>query len=118
MTSHIQPLDVGILWCFKAHYCHQLCTQAIKLNEAGTEDIYKIDILEAMHMANKAWEVVSELTIKHCWDHTKILLYALLSWPGTLNVNLRCLPWLTLVQSKRAEGRCRYRSRDSLKRRG
>lgn len=77
MTSHVQPLDAGIIRCFKAHYRRQLCTRAIELDEAGAEDIYKIDILEAMRMANKAWEAVSELTIKHCWDHTKILSYAL-----------------------------------------
>ncbi|KIK80311.1 hypothetical protein PAXRUDRAFT_158989 [Paxillus rubicundulus Ve08.2h10] len=36
------------------------------------EDIYKIDLLEALILAKKAWDEVSPETIKHCWDHTQI----------------------------------------------
>jgi len=48
LTSHIQPLDAGIIHCFKAHYQHKFCLHAIQQDDAGKEDIYKINLLEAM----------------------------------------------------------------------
>lgn len=88
LTSHVQPLDAGIIRCFKAHYRRQLCTRAIELDAAGADDIYKVDILEAMRMANTAWEAVSEATIKNCWNHTKILSYVLALFANILSNNL------------------------------
>ena len=72
LTSHIQPLDAGIICCFKAHYRHQFCLCAIQQDNAEEEDIYKIDLLEAMMMAERVWKSVSPTTIKNCWDHTEI----------------------------------------------
>ena len=72
LTSHIQPLDAGIIRCFKAHYRHEFCLRAIQRDNAAEEDIYKIDLLEAMMMAMQAWESVSPATLKHCWNHTGI----------------------------------------------
>jgi len=42
------------------------------LEEAGEQDIYKINLLEAMLMAQEAWKEVTAATIAHCWNHTKI----------------------------------------------
>ena len=70
LTSHVQPLDAGIIRCFKALYHCMFCLCALQLNDAGQANIYKIDILEAMLMAKKAWENVSSMMIKSCWDHT------------------------------------------------
>ena len=72
LTSHIQPLDAGIIRCFKAHYRRQFCLRAIQQDDAEEEDIYKIDLLEAMTMAERAWKSVSPTTIKNCWNHTEI----------------------------------------------
>ena len=47
-------------------------TCAIQQDDAGKEDIYKINLLEAMMMAEQAWERISPATIKNCWDHTGI----------------------------------------------
>ena len=58
--------------CFKAHYKTSLCKHAIDLDEAGQREIYKINVLEGMLLAEDAWKAVSAETIKHCWDHTKI----------------------------------------------
>ncbi|KAF9225655.1 hypothetical protein BS17DRAFT_794588 [Gyrodon lividus] len=55
MTSFIQPLDASIIWCFKAHYRHAFCMHAIKLDETGDDDIYKINLLEVMQMVKEAW---------------------------------------------------------------
>jgi hypothetical protein len=73
MTSFVQPLDAGIIRCFKAHYHNAMCMRALDLDEAGEEDIYKLDILEAMVMVRDAWKKVLPETIANCWKHTGIL---------------------------------------------
>lgn len=72
MTSFVQPLDAGIIRCFKAHYRRAFCERAIELDEAGEEDIYKINLLEAMLMSKAAWNAISQETIENCWKHTGI----------------------------------------------
>ncbi|KIJ29372.1 hypothetical protein M422DRAFT_269209 [Sphaerobolus stellatus SS14] len=47
------------------------------MDEAGEQDIYKIVLLEAMMLVKQAWDAVSQDTIIHCWDHTKIQTVAL-----------------------------------------
>jgi len=51
LTSHIQPLDAGTIRCFKAHYRRQFCLRAIAQDDTESEDIYKINLLDAMMMA-------------------------------------------------------------------
>ncbi|KAF9220059.1 DDE-domain-containing protein, partial [Gyrodon lividus] len=72
MTPFVQPCDAGIIWCFKALYCRNFSRQAIDLDEGGECEIYKIDLLEAMEMANEAWNSVMPETIRNCWNHTHI----------------------------------------------
>jgi DDE superfamily endonuclease len=72
LTSHIQPLDAGIIHCFKALYHRAFCLHALELDDAGEANIYKINLLEAMMMAKEAWDNVSSTTIQACWDHTRI----------------------------------------------
>ncbi|KIK74167.1 hypothetical protein PAXRUDRAFT_76468, partial [Paxillus rubicundulus Ve08.2h10] len=72
LTPFVQPCDAGIIHCFKAIYRRKFCTHAIDLDEVGSHEIYKINLLEAMLMAKSALETVSQETIKHCWDHTQI----------------------------------------------
>ena len=72
MTSFIQPLDAGIIRCFKAHYQQEFCLRVIEKDELGEHDIHKINLLELMLMAKDAWKQVDDLTIQHCWDHVKI----------------------------------------------
>ncbi|KAF9226060.1 DDE-domain-containing protein [Gyrodon lividus] len=67
MTPFIQPCDAGIIRCFKALYCHNFSRQAIDLDKAGECKIYKIDLLEAMVMANEAWNSMMPETIRNCW---------------------------------------------------
>lgn len=72
MTSHIQPLDAGIIRAFKAHYRRLYILRALLRDEAGLDDIYSIDQLEAMRLVEQAWGFVSEATIVNCWKHTGI----------------------------------------------
>ncbi|KIO01471.1 hypothetical protein M404DRAFT_150139, partial [Pisolithus tinctorius Marx 270] len=74
LTPFVQPCDAGIICCFKAIYRHNFCACAVECDEAGSQEIYKINLLEAMLMAKSAWDSVSRDTIKHCWDHTQIQL--------------------------------------------
>ena len=68
LTSHIQPNDQGIIWCFKAHYRARFFDHSADLYDAGTtpSEIYKIDQLEAMIMAKQAWSEVDTMTIHKC----------------------------------------------------
>ena len=69
MTSFVQPLDAGVIRCFKAHYYHAFCRRAIELDDAGEDDIYKITLLEAMLMVKDAWAAIMPATISNCWKH-------------------------------------------------
>ncbi|POW12746.1 hypothetical protein PSTT_04332 [Puccinia striiformis] len=57
LTSHVQPLDVGIIKYFQ---------------EIPVKELFQINQLTAMKMAKKAWESVSESTIQNCWGKTGI----------------------------------------------
>jgi hypothetical protein len=72
LTSHVQPLDAGIIRCVKAHYRKAFCLRAIELDEAGEDDIYKINLLEVMLMVRTAWDAVSAESIANCWNHCGI----------------------------------------------
>ncbi|KIO03181.1 hypothetical protein M404DRAFT_76952, partial [Pisolithus tinctorius Marx 270] len=72
LTSHIQPDDAGIIRTLKALYRKAFCLRAIELDETGQAEIYKIDLLEAMMLVTEAWNNVQAVTIKNCWNHTKI----------------------------------------------
>lgn len=55
MTSFVQPLDAGIIRCFKAYYRRAFCLR-----------------VEVMLMAKEAWASISAQTIENCWNHTQI----------------------------------------------
>jgi hypothetical protein len=73
MTSFVQPMDAGIIRCFKAHYRRGFSSRAIELDNLNEHDIYQINLLEAMILAREAWKSVDNATLKNCWKHTGIL---------------------------------------------
>jgi len=75
LTSHVQPMDQGIIWCFKVHYHATYIECAIDCYELGTtpSDIYDIDQLQAMRLADAAWCRVDVTTIQNCWAKAGIL---------------------------------------------
>jgi hypothetical protein len=94
LTSFVQPLDAGVIRCFKAHYRCAFCIRALDLDEAGECDIYKINLLEGMMMAREAWNAVEPSTIKNCWDHTdKIPPPATASTASSSGGNLHSPAW-------------------------
>ncbi|KIK80404.1 hypothetical protein PAXRUDRAFT_15820 [Paxillus rubicundulus Ve08.2h10] len=70
-----KPNNQAIIRCFKAHYHMKFIQHAIDHYESGTTplEIYDINQLEAMHLADKAWNKVDTTTIRNCWHKAGIL---------------------------------------------
>lgn len=75
LTAHVQPMDQGIIWCFKAHYCAQFVRHSINCYDQGIapSNVYNINQLEAMHLADLAWRTVDVTTIQNCCKKAQIL---------------------------------------------
>ena len=75
LTAHIQPMDQGIIRCFKAHYRARYIQRAINRYDADVtpSEIYDINQLQAMRLADVAWQEVDVTTIRHCWRKASIL---------------------------------------------
>ncbi|KAG6863386.1 hypothetical protein C0991_006314 [Blastosporella zonata] len=58
-------------------------------------DIYSIDILEAMRMADAAWKDVDATTVRNCWLKSGILPDSLLNAPP--RVSIPTIPITSLV---------------------
>jgi DDE superfamily endonuclease len=74
LTAHVQPKDQGIIRCFKAHYRAKFIQQAINQYDEGITpaNIYNINQLQAMQMADEAWKEVDTTTIRNCWCKAEI----------------------------------------------
>src|ERR1700678_4298265 len=66
LTAHIQPKDQGIIHCFKAHYRVRFIQRAINCYDEGITpaNIYEINQLQAMQLAELAWRDVDTTTIR------------------------------------------------------
>ena len=75
LTAHVQPNDQGIIHCFKAHYRAKFIRHAIDQYDSDVtpSHIYDINQLQAMHLADKAWDEVDTTTIRNCWKKAGIL---------------------------------------------
>ena len=69
---YVQPLDAGIIQYFKAHYHKAFSSPTIDMDDAGEEDIYRINLLEIMLIVRQAWDAVTPQTIENCWQHVGI----------------------------------------------
>ncbi|KZO92509.1 DDE-domain-containing protein, partial [Calocera viscosa TUFC12733] len=56
MTSHVQPLDQGIIQCFKMRYRRLFCEHAVLQLATGVaaHDLYHVDQLQIMNLAKEA----------------------------------------------------------------
>lgn len=75
LTAHVQPNDQGIIRCFKAHYRARFIQQAVDHYDEGITpaEIYDINQLQAMRIADAAWCDVDTTTIRNCWKKAEIL---------------------------------------------
>jgi hypothetical protein len=95
LTAHVQPLDSGIIHCFKAHYRRYFLSRALDQFSNGEDDIYKINQLQAMRLICKAWDDVSKETMVHCWHKAGIL--------PNLNNNLQNQEVMVVIDSQEQE---------------
>lgn len=56
-TSVLQPMDQGVIQCFKSWYKKLLLGKRIEALDDGTD--FKVDVLQAMHCTAMAWDHVS-----------------------------------------------------------
>lgn len=67
-TSHVQPLDLGIIKNFKCHYRQKLVQLMLDNLTFGTEcKAKKLDVLQAMNIISFAWSQVKADCIQHCF---------------------------------------------------
>jgi hypothetical protein len=83
LTSHVQPMDAGIIRTLKAHYKKSILAHSLDREQDGERDIFALDMLEAIQFLQAAWDHLSPATIANCWKHTGIIpdntLYAISS---------------------------------------
>lgn len=68
-TSVLQPLDMGIIKCFKQKYRKMLVQKALCLldSQDGNKAALKITILQAIHYVAASWQKISQSTISNCF---------------------------------------------------
>jgi hypothetical protein len=71
LTSHLQPLDAGIIRAFKAHYRKRMVKYLLQGAEEKNE-LPVVNIKHAIDFTAAAWDQISSDTIKNCWRHTHI----------------------------------------------
>jgi len=72
LTSHIQPMDAGIIASFKARYRALHIQHLVNAFEEQGQ-LEKINIRQAIDFAMGAWNGVQQETITNCWKSTGIL---------------------------------------------
>ena len=66
-TAVLQPMDQGVIHCFKMWYKKLLLGKMVEAIDSGSD--YKVDVLVAMKITAKAWDNVSGDCIANCFRH-------------------------------------------------
>ncbi|CAB4383389.1 unnamed protein product [Rhizophagus irregularis] len=72
-TSHLQPMDQGIINNFKVKYKQYYCQHLIRQFDNGEDMGRNLNLLEAINYLLDAWLDVSQNTISNCWAKAGIL---------------------------------------------
>ncbi|XP_051162415.1 tigger transposable element-derived protein 6-like [Leptopilina boulardi] len=64
-TSHLQPLDQGVIHSFKRYYRKEVVKHVLTCLQKNTKP--EINVLLAIKFASKAWYAISDITIKNCF---------------------------------------------------
>ncbi|CAF1143326.1 unnamed protein product [Adineta steineri] len=88
-TSKSQPLDQGIIRCFKVHYRKQLVQYLIaNADSANSADDINITALDAVWWIDAAWKALTETTIQNTFQAACFITpSSLLSTPSTATSN-------------------------------
>jgi hypothetical protein len=71
-TSHVQPLDSGIIAAFKKLYRKELIRYTLSEVEAGAS-IASPNVKQAIIWAASAWNDVSQATVINCWRKSGVI---------------------------------------------
>ena len=66
-TAHIQPLDQGIIKCFKSNYRRELLLSAIASPADVPTFVKQITVKDAIYTCGRAWDNVTPKTVNNCW---------------------------------------------------
>jgi hypothetical protein len=55
-TNMLQPLDLGIIKCFKQYYRKQLVQKVVYCMDSGKDIEFKISVFQAIHFTVVVWE--------------------------------------------------------------
>ena len=72
-TSHLQPLDNGIIAAVKKRYKTKQILYIIKQLENNVLAPEKISLLQAIKMFKQSWDEITDNTIMNCWFHSKLI---------------------------------------------
>ena len=64
-TSHLQPMDAGIINAYKAHYRRYVVCYVVEAIDAGRKP--QIEVSDAIRWTKLSWDEVTADTIKNCW---------------------------------------------------
>ncbi|XP_033761612.1 tigger transposable element-derived protein 6-like [Pecten maximus] len=70
-TSHLQPLDSGIIQSFKKHYRKQQLTHLVDCIDRKEAPVLLLNT--AIRFVKNAWDYVTPLTIINCWYHSGLV---------------------------------------------
>ena len=70
-TSHLQPLDSGIIQSFKKHYRKQQLSHLIKCIDQQESPVLFLDA--AIRYVKIAWDSVTQETVVNCWVHSGLI---------------------------------------------
>jgi hypothetical protein len=78
-TSHVQPLDQGIIAAFKAHYKRYLIDWTLKQydnpNSQWKDDLSKVKptFYQMLVWSKRSWDEITPVTIANCWAKSGLL---------------------------------------------
>ena len=65
-TSHLQPMDQGVIMSFKTHYRRRLVKRLLQSYEVG-ETPAPITVKDAIDLLHASWQQVTDTCIAHCY---------------------------------------------------
>ena len=71
-TSHLQPLDSGIIQSFKKHYRKKQLTHLVDCIDQNEPPVLLLNT--AIRYVKTAWDCVTSETILNCWIHSGLVM--------------------------------------------
>ena len=71
-TSHLQPMDAGIIQSFKSKYRRQHLASVIDQIDDDKDTAIQLD--DAIRYLRRAWDQVTSETMANCWKHTGLFI--------------------------------------------